>query len=169
MHSRQIVAVEIVGIIVSVQVDHSPGQQIEVGGDHRQKKKIGDHPCQPLTGEPALVGELGADGLHLDSKALAACSERPLPDYYLVAVSAHSLEALQQGEAMGASFGVLSPINYTSAHPDIEPIGWEGMRAAVEQLKIPLYALGGVTADDQAAAVAAGGLGIAGNKGLWQL
>ncbi len=125
--------------------------------------------CQVLlTGDPALVNELGADGLHLDSKALAACTGRPLPDYFLVAVSGHTLEALQQGEALGASFAVLSPINYTSAHPDIEPIGWEGMSAIVEQLNIPVYALGGVSADDEAAALKAGGQGIAGNKGLWQ-
>ena len=121
-----------------------------------------------LTGEAALVEELGADGLHLDSKALAGCTERPLPDYYLLAVSGHTLEALQKGEALGASFGVLSPINYTSAHPDIEPLGWEGMKAIADELKIPLYALGGVTADDEEAALAAGGRGIAGNKGLWR-
>lgn len=124
--------------------------------------------CQVLlTGDPALVSELGADGLHLDSKALKACSERPLPDYYLLAVSGHTLEELKKGEALGASFGVLSPINYTSAHPDIEPLGWEGMAAIVAQLQIPLYALGGVSADDEAAAQQAGALGIAGNKGLW--
>jgi 8-oxo-dGTP diphosphatase len=125
--------------------------------------------CQVLlTGAPALVEELGADGLHLDSKALASCTERPLPEDYLLAVSGHTLEALQQGEALGASFGVLSPINYTSAHPDIEPLGWEGMKAIAGQLRMPLYALGGVSAGDQAAAQQAGALGIAGNKGLWQ-
>jgi thiamine monophosphate synthase len=74
---------------------------------------------------------------------------------------------LHKGEALGASFGVLSPINYTSAHPDIEPLGWEGMRAVAGELKMPLYALGGVTADDTEAAQQAGGAGVAGNKGLW--
>lgn len=125
--------------------------------------------CQVLlSGAPALVGELGADGLHLDSKALESCNERPLPDYYLVAVSGHSLRALQDGEAIGASFGVLSPINYTSAHPDIEPIGWEGVREVAASLKIPFYALGGVTASDEKTALNAGAAGIAGNRGYWK-
>ncbi len=124
--------------------------------------------CQVLiTGDAALVDELRADGLHLDSKALAACTTRPLPDYYLVAVSGHSLEELKQGEAIRASFGVLSPINYTDAHPDIEPLGWDGLKAIVEQLDMPVYALGGVSADDEAAALEAGGRGVAGNKGYW--
>ena len=121
-----------------------------------------------LTGNPALVDELGADGLRLDSKALAAVSARPVAEGRLLAVSGHTLESLQKGEALGADFGVLSPINYTSAHPDIEPIGWDGMKVIVDQLKMPLYALGGVSADDEAAAKQAGALGVAGNKGYWK-
>jgi 8-oxo-dGTP diphosphatase len=125
--------------------------------------------CQVLlTGDAARVRQLGADGLHLDSKALGACSQRPLPGYYLLAVSGHTLDALKQGESIGASFAVLSPIRYTSAHPDIEPLGWEGMQAVSAQLAIPVYALGGVSADDEAAAIAAGGQGVAGNRGYWK-
>lgn len=127
------------------------------------------HDCRVLlSGEAGLVTELGADGLHLDSKALAACTQRTLPDGYLLAVSGHTLEALQQGESIGASFAVLSPINYTSAHPDIEPLGWEGLRSVAAAISLPVYALGGVSADDMGAALEAGAQGIAGNKGFWR-
>jgi thiamine monophosphate synthase len=115
-----------------------------------------------------MVMELGADGLHLDSKALTSCTQRPLPNYMLLAVSGHNLEELLRGEELGADFAVLSPINYTSAHPDITPLGWDGMKQIVTQLRIPVYALGGVSAEDAAAAKAAGGKGIAGNKGYWR-
>jgi 8-oxo-dGTP diphosphatase len=124
--------------------------------------------CQVLlSGDPARVIALGADGLHLESKALATCTQRPLPGYYLLAVSGHSLNDLKKGETIGASFGVLSPINYTSAHPDIIPLGWEGMKNIAAQLTMPLYALGGVSAADEATAIAAGGWGVAGDKGYW--
>ena len=125
--------------------------------------------CQVLlAGDPAWVSELGADGLHLDSKALAECTQRPLPGYYLLAISGHSLDSLQKGPLVGASFAVLSPINYTSAHPDIAPLGWQGLSAISEQLPIPVYALGGVSADDEPTAIEAGGQGVAGNKGYWK-
>ncbi|SCZ62399.1 thiamine phosphate synthase [Thiohalomonas denitrificans] len=91
---------------------------------------------------PALVEELGADGLHLDSKALNSADKRPVPETYLLAVSGHTLKALRKGEALGASFAVLPPIKYTKAHPDIEPLGWDGLETIAAQLKIPLYALG---------------------------
>lgn len=121
-----------------------------------------------LLTEPELVVALGADGLHLDSKALKTATQRPLSADYLVAISGHSLEALQQGEALGADFGVLSPIRYTSAHPDIAPIGWDGLAEIAAQLIIPLYALGGVSAEDEVEAFKAGAQGIAGNKGYWE-
>lgn len=121
-----------------------------------------------LSGDPAQVEQLGADGLHLDSKALRSAECRPLPDNYLVAVSGHDLQALQKGEKLGANFAVLSPVNYTSAHPDIEPLGWEGFGDIAGKVAIPVYALGGVSAEDETAARAAGGQGVAGNKGYWK-
>ena len=121
-----------------------------------------------LTGDPSLVESLGADGLHLDSQALKIASQRPLPTGYLVAISGHTLDALQQGEAIGADFGVLSPISYTRAHPDIEPIGWARLAEIAAKVKFPVYALGGVSAADEAEAIKAGAQGIAGNKGYWK-
>lgn len=121
-----------------------------------------------LTGDAARVQRLGADGLHLDSKALIAADRRPLPEPYLVSVSGHTREALQHGQDIGADFAVLSPIRYTKAHPDIEPLGWEGLESIAGQLEIPVYALGGVDAEDGPEAVRAGAQGIAGNRGYWK-
>jgi thiamine-phosphate diphosphorylase len=128
-----------------------------------------DYHCKVLlTGDPLLVQKIGADGLHLDSKALNDADSRPLNDEYLLAVSGHDLMALKHGEAIGANFAVLSPVKYTKAHPDIEPLGWEIFGAIASQLSMPVYALGGVSAEDESAAIAAGGQGIAGNKGYWK-
>ncbi|MDH5786409.1 MAG: thiamine phosphate synthase, partial [Chromatiales bacterium] len=120
-----------------------------------------------LTGELALVDQLGADGLHLDSKALSACSARPVALNLMLAVSGHTLAAMQKGEKLGADFGVLSPVNYTSAHPDIEPLGWEGLKEVCGAVSLPIYALGGVSVEDEENAKMAGAAGIAGNKGYW--
>ncbi len=118
-----------------------------------------------LLNAPAdMVKRVGADGLHLDSKAFSACDSRPLPDSYLVAASGHSLAALKRAEQIGASFAVLSPVKYTKAHPDLEPIGWSSFAQIVAQLAIPVFALGGVSAADAEDARQAGAQGIAGRR-----
>jgi thiamine-phosphate diphosphorylase len=127
------------------------------------------HGCKVLlSGDASLVQRLGADGLHLDSRALKGATSRPLPENYLLAISGHDLAALQRGEAIGASLAVLSPVNYTKAHPDITPLGWQRFAEIVSQVGMPVYALGGVSEADEAAAIAAGGQGVAGNKGYWK-
>ena len=121
-----------------------------------------------LTGDPGRVAAVGADGLHLDSKGLAAADRRPVPGRLLLAVSGHDVDALQKGQALGADFAVISPVKYTRAHPDMEPLGWNGLKEAAGVLEIPVYALGGVSAEDEGDAIAAGAQGIAGHRGYWK-
>ncbi len=117
-----------------------------------------------LNASAEVVQRVRADGIHLDSRAFAACESRPLPDSYLVAASGHTFEAMRKAQRIGASFAVLSPVKYTKAHPDIEPIGWQQFGEMTQQLSIPVFALGGVSAADADDAQKAGAQGIAGSR-----
>jgi 8-oxo-dGTP diphosphatase len=59
-------------------------------------------------------------------------------------------------------FVVLAPILPTSTHPDATPLGWEQMTALIEQVNIPVFALGGLNLQDVDQILHAGGQGIAG-------
>lgn len=120
-----------------------------------------------LNGEPAWVTELGADGVQLSSGRLRALAQRPLGKGLLVAASCHTEEELKLALKLDADFALLSPIKWTRSHPDTEPLGWEAMRRLVDEMPIPVYALGGVSRDDLDQAFAAGGQGIAAIRSLW--
>ena len=122
--------------------------------------------CKVLLTESTMVAKLGAAGLHLDSKQLAAREIRPISSEYLLAASGHTLSALQKAARFRADFAVLSPVKFTKAHPEIEPLGWNGFSNIASQVNIPVYALGGVSTEDTETAIKAGGQGVAGNKGL---
>ena len=121
-----------------------------------------------LTSNANMVEKLGADGLHLDSHALKNCENRPLPAPYLIAASGHDQTALNKAQAIGASFALLSQVQYTPAHPDLEPLGWERFGQLAQQTHLPVFALGGVKPENEADAIAAGGQGVAGTKGYWK-
>ena len=123
--------------------------------------------CKVLLTYASLVEPLGADGLHIDSKQFAKCERRLIPEPYILAVSGHSLESLKKAERLKANFAVLSPVKFTKAHPDLDPLGWNGFGDMVGQVNVPVYALGGVSVEDTEDAINAGGQGIAGSKGLW--
>ena len=120
-----------------------------------------------LNAEPELAREVGAAGVHLNSRRLARMEERPA-NLEWVGASCHSAADLARAEEVGADFALLSPVAPTASHPETEPLGWAGFQCLVAGARLPVYALGGVGPGDRAAAVAAGARGVAGIRAFWQ-
>jgi 8-oxo-dGTP diphosphatase len=119
-----------------------------------------------LNGTLTDAEAIGADGLHLNSRQLSQYDARPdFPG--LLAASCHSIGQLRHAESIGADFAVLSPVRPTRSHPDAEPLGWDRFAALVDQIAIPVYALGGMDLSQRAIAWQHGGQGVAGIRGLW--
>ncbi len=119
-----------------------------------------------LNADPELVERSGADGVHLSSLRLRAMRERPLPADKLVAASCHDRDELQHAKAIGASFALLSPVLPTASHPGVPGIGWEGFARTIEDIAMPVYALGGVSAAHLPIAWQHGAQGVAGIRGF---
>ena len=121
-----------------------------------------------LNAEPSWVEECAADGVHLSSRRLMAHEQRPLPANYLVAASCHDERELRHAAQIGADFSVLSPVQATRSHPDAMPLGWEEFARLRMAADIPVYALGGLSADDLDKARRAGATGLAMMRGVWE-
>lgn len=113
-----------------------------------------------------LAQRLGV-GVHLRASQLHDFSERPLPAGSLVAASCHTLEELRAAQALGCDFAVVGAIKPTASHPGTEPLGWERFAALREQVSLPIYAIGGLSADDIGEARRNGAQGIAAIRSLW--
>ncbi len=101
------------------------------------------------------------DGLHLTSADLLACERRPENKLW-IAASCHNIVELRHAENIGVDFVVLAPVLPTPTHPDAEVLGWDQFAKLVANTNLPVYALGGLSADDLLAAQKAGAQGIAG-------
>ena len=113
----------------------------------------------------ALAQAVGADGVHLSSRALAALAVRP-PVVWCGA-SCHNGAALAHAARLGLDLAVLSPVLPTVTHPDAIPLGWDRFAVLVRDTSIPVYALGGMTADLLRVAQAHGAHGIALKSAAW--
>jgi 8-oxo-dGTP diphosphatase len=120
-----------------------------------------------LNGSPAQARALDADGLHLTATRLMALDTRPLPPDRWVAASCHNLEELHHASRIGVDFAVVSPVRMTPSHPDVQPLGWQGLQALTELAALPIYALGGMTLADVDQAWRHGSQGIAAVRALW--
>ena len=126
------------------------------------------HQCSArvlVNGDVALARATGADGIHLPAAALATLTVRP--DFQLVAASCHTRAELELAARLGLDFAVLGPVMPTATHPGRPGLGWEDFARLAADLPLPVYALGGMTRGDMAAAQAAGAHGLAAIRAAW--
>jgi len=106
----------------------------------------------------------GAGGLHLPAGSPPPSAFRPIcPPGFRIGVSCHSEEELVLAEREGADYALFSPVFRPLSKEDARPPhGLEGLRRACSRVRIPVLALGGITAENAPLCAAAGAAGVAG-------
>ena len=108
----------------------------------------------------------GADGVHLRSKDVSPEDVRKIwreahgPGDPIIAVSCHCDADVVTAEQAGADFVVFGPVFEKKGPPEIRSTGLDALRETCNH-KVPVLALGGVTAQNAALCTGAGAAGIA--------
>jgi len=90
------------------------------------------------------------------------------PDAAWVGASVHDAASLVQAGKLGLDYALLGHVKATASHPGAAPLGFDGFAALVDGgAPLPVYALGGLSGQDLAAAQAAGAHGVALMRSAW--
>jgi thiamine-phosphate pyrophosphorylase len=99
-----------------------------------------------IAGDVALALALGVDGVHLPEGRIGEAAGLRARHRLLITSSAHSFSALRKAAQVDAI--LLSPVFPTASHPGRPALGLHRANAMAGASRIPVYALGGVTADN---------------------
>jgi len=102
-----------------------------------------------IAGDASLAAEVSADGLHLaESEIEKAGRYRSANPSRLLTAATHSAHAVVRAHLAGVHAVLLSPIFATASHPDRAAFGLSRLRTIARTSPIPIYALGGIDAEN---------------------
>lgn len=102
----------------------------------------------------AIARELQADGVQLGQNDQDF--RQAIGEFAFVGVSTHSVEQALRAEKDGATYIGIGPVFVTINKPEEPAIGLGVLKKVVEQVKIPIVAIGGITEDNLPQVVEAG-------------
>ena len=116
---------------------------------------------------PGEVASLGAAGFHASSLVLQGLRGRPVAADRWFGASCHDGAELAAARALGADYAVLGPVQRTPTHPAATALGWDGFERLARKAGLPVYAIGGLGAQDLDEARRRGAHGVAGISAYW--
>ena len=103
-----------------------------------------------------------AEGVHLGEASVpVAAARKIMGQRKLVGCSVHTVVAAIEAERDGADYLIAGAIFPTASHPDTAPQGLEFLREVCAAVKIPVFAIGGITRANARDCLAAGAYGVA--------
>lgn len=117
-----------------------------------------------INDHPELVPSMGANGVHVgqDDRSVADArwrAGRALADEVppvIVGKSTHSVAQALAAAEEGADYIGFGPLFATPTKPDYIPIGLEEIRQVHEQVKVPIFCIGGIKLENLDQVLAAG-------------
>ena len=115
-----------------------------------------------------VAANVGAAGVHLPANAESVSSVKAqMGDDFSIGCSVHTFAEAEKRRAEGADFLTYSPIYPTASKPGYGPaVGVENLAEMVRCVKLPVFALGGITPSRVAECLAAGAFGVAVMSGV---
>lgn len=115
-----------------------------------------------IAADEKLAERIGADGVHLPQRMIGGgrAIRRRHRDWLLTA-AAHDRTALRLAARVGADAALVSPVFPTRSASTNPPLGAARFTRLVQEARLPVIALGGVTARQARAIVPSGAAGLA--------
>lgn len=109
----------------------------------------------------AAARACNAAGVHLGQEDWAVTDRSQLTGLNIIGISTHSLEQARQAERDGATYIGVGPVFATGTKPKVKPVGLELVKQVAPVIRVPFFAIGGITLENMGTVLGAGASRIA--------
>jgi thiamine-phosphate pyrophosphorylase len=110
-----------------------------------------------LNDHPELVGEAGADGVHVGQDDVSVAEARSLAgEGAIVGLSTHSLAQAEASVVLRPDYIGFGPLFATPTKPDYAAIGTGDVREVHRRVSLPVFCIGGIKRENLKAVIEAG-------------
>lgn len=128
-----------------------------------------EHPGLILHSFPETARKLQVRNLHLPMHQFRELSARHLlGDFRQIGVSVHSVQEAQEAQTLHADYLIAGHIFRTDCKKDLPPRGLEFLEEICRNVRIPVYAIGGISAGNVRSVLDAGATGVCIMSGFMQ-
>ena len=113
-----------------------------------------------------IAAELGAEAIHLPLHVLRELSDETKRKFRIIGASCHSAEDALEAQRQGASYITAGHVFATDCKRGLPPRGLDFLREVCSAVDIPVYAIGGISAENYGSVLAAGAAGACVMSGL---
>jgi thiamine-phosphate pyrophosphorylase len=111
---------------------------------------------------------VNADGIVIPETGLAVQTVKKIKPEFLVGRSVHSIDGAREAEASGADFLIAGHIFETPSKPNALPRGLALLHEISSTVKIPVFAVGGITPENARQCTQSGAFGVAAMSSVMQ-
>jgi len=110
-----------------------------------------------LNDHPQLVGETGADGVHVGQDDMPVAAVRKIVGAdALIGLSTHSLTQALAASDGGPDYIGFGPVFSTPTKPDYQPVGLGAIAEVHRRVPLPVFCIGGIKRENLREVLAAG-------------
>jgi thiamine-phosphate pyrophosphorylase len=122
-----------------------------------------------INGRADIARATHADGLHLPENEIPVEAARMTLGFHIpIGVSVHDLAGAKKAALEGATYLLFGSIFETASHPNGKIAGLEQLSEVAQAVKIPVYAVGGINAQNAQSCLDAGAKGVAVISSAWE-
>lgn len=127
------------------------------------------HGCKCILHSFAHIAiRLGAENIHLPLHLLEKLTEEQKRHFSVIGASCHSAEEAAEAQRLGCTYITAGHVFATDCKKGLAPRGLDFLQNVCKSVSVPVYGIGGISAENAAAVIEAGAAGICIMSGLMQ-